>query len=126
MADNAPGCGEENAQEEAIQAMLRRVEQRVRRELSVGGQTLDQIEEKSQSIGQGVKQIAEEESFRAGGMGYGGAYLPCRRGHPARYAGLRSRLLLTRRGIRTLRRAYYHCGACGNGWGPTDQTLGLG
>lgn len=121
MPDNVP-----DQREEAIDEILRRVEQEVRQRLTVGAQTLDQIEEQSQSIGEEVKRIVEEEVLRADGTGYGGARLPCRRGHLARYAGLRSRLIITRSGTRILRRAYYYCSACGGGWCPTDRALGLG
>jgi hypothetical protein len=117
---------DETKQEEAVQEILRRVEQTVRRKLSIGGHTLDEIEDQSQSIGEEVKRIIEEETFHADGTGYSGTHLPCGRGHRARYVGLRSRQLVTRSGCRSWRRAYYHCHLCGQGWCPQDQTLGLG
>jgi hypothetical protein len=112
--------------EEAIQEILRRVEEKLRRRLTLGEQTLDQIEEQSQEIGEEVKRIIEEESLQAIGPGYRGRHLLCPQGHQARYAGLRSRLLITQSGSRTLQRAYYACSACGQGWCPSDRTLGLG
>lgn len=117
-------------QEQALQEILRRVEHKLREELSeelsIGGQTLDQIEEQSQKIGEEVKRIIEEESLHSEGTGYSGANLLCPHGHFSRYAGLRSRLVITRSGIRTLRRAYYSCAICRHGWCPRDKALGLG
>lgn len=121
-----PDRNQAGAREAAIQDILRRMEETVRRELSIGGQTLDQIEEQSQTIGEEVKRIIEEQSLQAEGTGYRKTDLHCRQGHLARYAGLRSRLLITRSGTRTLQRAYYHCSVCGKGWCPTDQVLGVG
>lgn len=126
MTDPMPSQRQEDQQEETVQEILRRVEQTLRQKLSIGGHTLDEIEDQSQSIGEDVKRIIEEESLRADGTGYGGTHLPCEQGHRARYVGLRSRLLITRSGCRTWRRAYYHCRACAKGWCPRDQTLGIG
>lgn len=112
--------------EPAIQEILRRVEEKVRRKLRLGGLTLDEIEEQSQDIGEEVKRIIEEESFQSEGTGYGGTHQTCCRGHCARYAGLRARQLITVSGIRWLKRAYYYCQDCKGGWCPTDHALGLG
>jgi hypothetical protein len=127
---NTPRNDEKKAQttnsEEAIQEILRRVEEKLRRKLRLGGLTLDEIEEQSQDIGEAVKRIVEEESLHSEGTGYGGTFQSCPQGHRARYAGLRSRQIITVSGVRWLRRAYYHCSECGKGWCPTDQALGLG
>ncbi len=112
--------------EEVIQEILRQVEARLRRELKIGDQTLDQIEEQSQRIGEQIKGIIQEEGLGHVGTGYAGASLRCRHGHAARYAGLRPRQLITLSGSARLSRAYYHCAACGRGWCPTDERRGLG
>lgn len=116
----------DTAQEEALQEILHRIEQELRQRLTIGGLTLDQIEDQSQDIGEEVKRIVEEESLQAGGTGYGGTHLPCPRGHQARYAGLRPRGLITRSGPRRVERAYYYCSVCRSGWCPCDRSLGLG
>jgi hypothetical protein len=54
-----------------------------------------------------------------------GAELPCACGRPARYAGRRAKGFQTVLGLVILERAYYHCPACGRGFCPRDQTLGL-
>jgi hypothetical protein len=56
----------------------------------------------------------------------GPAHRPCPCGQPARYAGRRPKRFATVLGSLTLQRAYYHCTACGQGFCPRDQSLGLG
>lgn len=56
---------------------------------------------------------------------YAGAQVPCRCGHPARYAGRRAKTFLTALGAMRLERAYYHCAPCGQGFCPRDRALGL-
>ena len=56
---------------------------------------------------------------------HAGRGLPCACGGPARYAGRRAKGLQTVLGLVTLERAYYHCGACGQGFCPRDRALGL-
>lgn len=112
-------------QEEAVQEILRRVEEKLRRKLRLGALTLDEIEEQSQDIGEEVKRIVEEESLHSEGTGYSGPHAACSQGHVARYAGMRARQFITLSGLRCLRRAYYHCPRCRRGWCPSDQVLGL-
>lgn len=55
-----------------------------------------------------------------------GPTLPCPGcGLPARYAGRRKKTFTTALGLMTLERAYYDCAACGRGFCPRDQALGL-
>lgn len=54
-----------------------------------------------------------------------GVTRPCSCGQPARYAGRRPKSFATVLGPLTLERAYYHCAACGAGFCPRDQMLGL-
>jgi hypothetical protein len=51
--------------------------------------------------------------------------LPCPCGQRARYGGRRSKRFETVLGALTLERAYYSCAACGRGFCPRDQILGL-
>lgn len=53
------------------------------------------------------------------------AHQPCKCGAKARFAGRRSRRVLTVLGVLTLDRAYYHCAACNQGFCPRDRTLGI-
>ena len=49
----------------------------------------------------------------------------CGCGQQARFNGYRSKTFRTALGPLTLERAYYHCGACGQGSHPRDAALGL-
>jgi hypothetical protein len=56
---------------------------------------------------------------------YAGPTRACRCGQTAHYAGRRGKTILTALGAMRLERAYYHCAACGHGFCPRDQALGL-
>jgi hypothetical protein len=66
-----------------------------------------------------------EQHLNADPADHPGATRPCPCGQPARYAGRRAKRFTTALGPLTLRRAYYHCAACGQGFAPRDQALGL-
>lgn len=54
-----------------------------------------------------------------------GARQPCPCGAQARFAGRRSRRIISVLGPLELVRAYYHCDACGEGFFPRDEALGI-
>ena len=54
-----------------------------------------------------------------------GAHRPCPCGARARFAGRRARRIVSVLGPLELVRAYYHCAACGEGFFPRDDTLGI-
>jgi hypothetical protein len=56
---------------------------------------------------------------------HAGASQRCACGQEARYAGRRRKDVETVLGGLSLQRAYYHCPACGSGFCPRDETLGL-
>jgi hypothetical protein len=56
---------------------------------------------------------------------HAGANQRCACGQQARYAGRRRKRFETVLGALSLQRAYYHCNACGHGYYPRDQALGL-
>jgi hypothetical protein len=66
-----------------------------------------------------------EQSLNADTADHAGASHPCLCGQPARYAGRRAKRFTTALGPLRLKRAYYHCAACGQGFAPRDQALGL-
>jgi hypothetical protein len=51
--------------------------------------------------------------------------VPCGCGHPARYAGRRTKTFESVLGALTLERAYYHCEPCEAGFCPRDRALGI-
>jgi hypothetical protein len=68
---------------------------------------------------------AIEQRVNADQSDYAGPHRPCPCGHRTRYAGRRSKRFTTILGDLTLKRAYYHCAACGQGGCPRDRALGL-
>jgi hypothetical protein len=57
--------------------------------------------------------------------GFRGTRLDCGRGHQAEFVSYRGRTLDTVLGPVTLRRAWYHCAACGHGLAPRDAELAV-
>jgi hypothetical protein len=102
------------------------VEKKLREQLPDPDQTLEQIEQEVVEIGRDVREIIERETLDAAGSGHLGSSAPCACGQAARYVALTSRTMVTLNGERRLRRAYYHCAACHQGFAPLDQRLQLG
>ena len=65
------------------------------------------------------------EDLLAADPGYRGPRTGCGAGHPAQFAGYRDKTVDTVLGPVTLRRAWYHCAACGHGLAPRDEQLGV-
>jgi hypothetical protein len=59
-------------------------------------------------------------------LGYAGSQRACSCGQRQRFVEHRPRTVKSVLGAVTLRRAYYHCGACGRGCVPYDAAAGLG
>lgn len=112
--------------EERIARILRAVEERLRRELPEGPQTLDQIEEATEQIGEEIKREIQQEILDAHGTGYGGTTLLCSCGGICRHKSDQVRHVVTLHGEQPVARAYYYCSACKRGFHPLDRVLGLG
>jgi hypothetical protein len=112
--------------EARIQRILRQMEQTLREQLPAPQQPLEQIEQEVVEIGRELREIIERETLAAAGQGYVGSHAPCACGGPARFVTVTQRTLVTLNGERTLRRAYYHCRRCRQGFCPLDQQLQLG
>ena len=65
------------------------------------------------------------ERLNRDGSDWQGAVQPCSCGAPARYAGRSAKTFTTLLGPLALRRAYYHCRRCAQGFFPRDASLGL-
>jgi hypothetical protein len=57
--------------------------------------------------------------------GFRGTRLDCGNGHQAEFVSYRDKTFDTVLGPVTLRRAWYHCAACGHGFAPRDAGPGL-
>jgi len=66
-----------------------------------------------------------EKLLNADGGGYQGCGLRCGQGHGARFVEYREKRLVTVLGAVEVRRAYYHCPACGEGIIPKDRELDM-
>jgi hypothetical protein len=65
------------------------------------------------------------EPLLAADGGYRGPRVPCGAGHQARFVSYRAKTIDTVLGPVALRRAWYHCAACGHGLAPRDTELGV-
>jgi hypothetical protein len=85
-----------------------------------------ELERQCRDLGLAVGHELFVQLLRTYGDGKQGAAVRCRCGGLRRYVGTRSRRLrdLMNRQL-TLERAYYFCRACGQGWLPLDEQLGL-
>lgn len=112
--------------EARLQRILRQVEKKLREQLPDPDQTLEQIEREVVDVGQGLREIIERETLDGAGSGHVGSRARCACGRSARFVTLTGRTVVTLNGERRLRRAYYHCSACRQGFCPLDQQLQLG
>jgi hypothetical protein len=92
--------------------------------------TIDDIEDESDRVAESVRKIVADKLLKKkqrNAQGQSGARRwTCICGQPARYAGMRPRLLVLRSGAHTLVRAYFHCSVCHQGHCPLDGLLKLG
>jgi len=72
-----------------------------------------------------VAACAVERRLNADTSDHAGPSVPCKCGHPARYAGRHDKTFESVLGSLTLSRAYYYCPVCETGGCPRDRTLGL-
>ena len=66
------------------------------------------------------------QQLLAADTGHRGRRIDCGKGHLAEFVSYRTRTIETVLGPVTVRRAYYHCAACGRGVVPRDDQLGVG
>ena len=115
--------------EASIRRILEQVERKLRKDFNDEAVTLDEIEDNSEEIGEAVKRLVNEEALRKrqgkdAQQAHAARCGCCRR--KARYVERRPRQIVLRSGVIRICRAYYHCKACGTGFAPLDQLLGIG
>jgi hypothetical protein len=88
--------------------------------------TLDEMEKLAQQIGEQVKEAVQKDLLQSRGTGYAGSHSRCSCGQPARYIACYPRQLLTLNGPQVIRRAYYYCPQCRQGFCPLDTQIGIG
>jgi hypothetical protein len=123
MADEV---AKDAAHEEQIKRIMKRVEEKLRKDLKSGVRPLHEIEQEVEDIGETVKREIIKEATQDLGAGYVGTRITCTCGARAKYANSSRRQLVTIHGELGIVRAYYHCRSCRKGFCPLDQALGLG
>jgi hypothetical protein len=113
------------AREEQIQRILKQVEENLRRNLKRGVRPLDEIELEVEEIGETIKETITKEVVEECGSGYIGSRALCGCGCRSRYAGKRTRQMITLHGVIPICRAYYYCSRCKKGFCPLDVDLQL-
>jgi hypothetical protein len=86
---------------------------------------LEAVETAARRSAMRVAATAVQQRINADTSDYGGPTLRCPCGQSAHYAGRHDKSFQSVLGPLSLQRAYYHCAACGSGFCPRDQALGL-
>jgi len=86
---------------------------------------LEAVEMAARRQALGLAARALEQRLNADTSDYAGPQLPCACGQAAQYIDRRAKTFVSALGAIRLERAYYHCQACGQGFCPPDQALGL-
>lgn len=106
--------------------ILEQLEELFAEEIVLAGNDLDGLEEllkeKLQLLGQGLLQRLVDR----GANGYEGSSIACNCGGSMKFVQHRSKDIHTLFGWVTVKRAYYHCRACGSSLLPYDKVSGLG
>lgn len=111
--------------ERLIEELVAHYRRTLGQQLEQDPQTLDQIEQLVEDVSVEMDRALEERLLeRPEGPPENQARCPHCPG-VGRYRAVHPRTLLTRHGERTLRRRYYYCATCRQGFAPLDQRLGL-
>ena len=114
-----------------IARLLREVDALLKEEYKDSGDpgTLDDIEDESDRIAEGVRRIVSDKLLRKKESDAMQQRPPkecaCACGGQARFKEFRTRHFVLRSGSHTLSRAYYYCAACCHGFCPLDAALVL-
>ena len=115
----------EETREERIARLAREVQALLEAEFPRKGSTMQHIEEITEKIGRKIEERIEEEATKQESRGHVGSYAACKCGEMARYVRDYEKRVVSLHGERKIVRAYYHCGECGRGFCPIDETLEL-
>jgi hypothetical protein len=114
--------------ERLIEAMLTHFRELLQQRLADEPQTLDEMEERVEEIGQALEQELERRLLRRKEQPEIPAenHAECPQcGGWGRYRATEERQIITRHGSHTLARRRYYCRHCGQGFVPLDHQLGL-
>jgi hypothetical protein len=117
---------EEQDQQERIRRISERVAERLRQEWPQGRVHINEIEEMAERIGREVMEHITREVLPEQTPPKPGNQSACACGKMARYRSMNALTVVTTHGRLRVRRAYFHCAACGVGHCPLDREWGLG
>jgi hypothetical protein len=112
--------------EEQIEALMRQYRERLEQALPEGPLDINQIEDLAGRVGQDVQRDLTERLVREELEREEGNQAACPCGGVARFRGRYAQAIVTAAGRIRVRRAYFHCAACGKGRCPADARLELG
>src|SRR5262245_35517464 len=108
-----------------IEEMLARYRQILERRLPLGPQQIDPIEQTVEEISQELERELEQRILDQQKSPPDNRACCPHCGAAARFHSRQERFILTRHGERRLRRRYYYCAPCQEGFAPLDLALGL-
>jgi hypothetical protein len=115
----------EETREQRIERLTREFRKLLEEKFPEKGSTLARIEELTEEIGKAIEEEIEDSATRQEGTGSVGRHATCECGNAARYVRIYEKKVVTLHGVRTIPRAYYHCGVCGKGFTPLDAAMDL-
>ena len=112
--------------QQRIREIAERVAERLVDEWPEEGTHVNDLEDFAERMGQGLQREVSERTLQEEAQRKDGNQSACACGAFARYQRHHELTLTTAAGRLRVRRAYYHCVACGRGHCPADVRLGLG
>jgi len=114
------------SKEELIKRLTERFRRLLEEKLPDEPGTLEEIERVTEEVGKEIKRDVENECVSVHGSGYAGPRLACRWcGKTAVFKTHYEKRVVTLSSELVISRAYYYCEACGRGFSPLDERLGL-
>ena len=119
--DNSQDNSQNQVRQEQIKRLTRKFQEQLKKPLPFDPElTLDEMEKLAQQIGEQVKNEVQKDLLQSRGTGYAGRHIRCSCGQSARYIACYRKQLLTLNGPQVIRRAYYYCPECRQGFCPLD------
>ena len=113
------------SKEAMVERLTRQFRELLEKKLPDEPGTLEEIERVTEEIGAEIKREIEDECLGWHGSGYIGSQITCSCGGVSKFKNYYTKRIVSLCGETTVRRSYYHCSTCGNGYIPLDAKLGL-
>jgi len=116
----------EQERQERLRRIAERLAERLEQEWPADDAHINELEAVAERLGREVMREITSEVLPAPTQPKPGNQSACACGAMARYRGRNALTVVTTHGRVRVRRAYFHCGACGRGHCPLDAAWGLG